>query len=361
MANQQVGAGQWFIHTWPNGSRASYDAFFARTLDYTGGNGEPNQGIAALIPDDFEIRFTETGSEAYDYWWITNAAGGFVDVPFELWNIGDAADPADDFQLLIYHYDLNENGVFDMQVGAGADHETSGGDNDPYTDPFYWMIPDDDTPGTQGYDNLVAGLKADNSVEPSWLGGPGTTLADGSPGAWAGPHRMVLVNWNGGDAIAATSVDDYNQALPETGTIFRIVTSKPNTTDDVFSFTTPKAVVADADSATMDVEMINVFPNPYYAHNPMELNRFDRFVTFNHLPAASVSETTIRIFNLSGVQVRKFEKDNESQFLRWDLQNELGLPVGSGIYIVHIDMPDLNKQKLLKVFIIQSKQILQYY
>ncbi|GAF76387.1 unnamed protein product [marine sediment metagenome] len=129
---------------------------------------------------------------------------------------------------------------------------------------------------------------------------------------------------------------------------------------DVFTFETVKTV-GDVELAELDVEMINVFPNPYYASNPGETNRFDRFVTFNHLPPLSVSETTIRIFNLAGVQVRKFEKDDETQFVKWDLKNESGLPVASGIYIAYVDMPDLGKQKVLKVFIVQSKQMLQYY
>lgn len=106
-----------------------------------------------------------------------------------------------------------------------------------------------------------------------------------------------------------------------------------------------------------DVEKLNVFPNPYYGGNPQETNRFNRFITFNHLP----QKATIRIFNLAGAQVRKLEKTDDSQFFRWDLQNENGLPVASGVYIVHIEMPDLGKTKVLKAFIVQAQQILEYY
>jgi hypothetical protein len=100
-----------------------------------------------------------------------------------------------------------------------------------------------------------------------------------------------------------------------------------------------------------------VFPNPYYAYNPQEPDRFTRFVTFNHLPV----KATIRIFNLAGVQVRKLDKNASGQFMRWDLQNESGLPVASGMYIAYIDMPDQGKQKILKLMIIQSQQQLKYY
>jgi hypothetical protein len=47
--------------------------------------------------------------------------------------------------------------------------------------------------------------------------------------------------------------------------------------------------------------------------------------------------------------------------MRWDLQNESGLPVASGMYIAYIDMPDQGKQKVLKLMVIQSQQQLKYY
>ena len=80
-------------------------------------------------------------------------------------------------------------------------------------------------------------------------------------------------------------------------------------------------------------------------------------MTFNHLP----QKATVRIFNLAGVQVRKLEKDTPEQFFRWDLLNESGLPVASGLYVAYIDMPDLGKTKVLKLMVIQSDQVLEYY
>jgi hypothetical protein len=127
---------------------------------------------------------------------------------------------------------------------------------------------------------------------------------------------------------------------------------------DEFSFSTAgKGVAYNADDEKADVEKINVFPNPYYASNPLETSRFDRYVTFNHLP----QKADIRIFTLSGTQVRYFQKDDADQFFKWDLKNERGLPVASGVYIVHIDMPDLGKEKVLKVFIVQAQEYLEFY
>ena len=84
---------------------------------------------------------------------------------------------------------------------------------------------------------------------------------------------------------------------------------------------------------------------------------YDNYVTFTHLP----TKATIRIFNLAGIEVRKLEKDNSSQFMQWDLKNGSNLPVGSGLNIAHIDLPDLGKEKVLKFVIVQNRQILEYY
>ncbi len=112
-----------------------------------------------------------------------------------------------------------------------------------------------------------------------------------------------------------------------------------------------------ASKAAADVEHINVFPNPYYAQNSLEPDRFNRFVTFTNMPP----KATIRIFNLAGVQVRKLEKDTDSQFFQWNLQNESNLPVASGMYIAHIDMPELGKTKIVKIMVVQSEQVLEFY
>ena len=138
---------------------------------------------------------------------------------------------------------------------------------------------------------------------------------------------------------------------------FLIEANHINSTADVFAFTAP-AVSYDVATATQDAEKITVFPNPYYGVNTEEINKYNRFVTFSHLP----QEARIRIYNLAGVQVREIRKNSASQFERWDLANESGLPVGSGLYIAHIEMPGLNgATKILKLAIVQEQQILDRY
>ena len=49
------------------------------------------------------------------------------------------------------------------------------------------------------------------------------------------------------------------------------------------------------------------------------------------------------------------------EFLRWDLDNENGLPVASGMYFVHIDMPDINKTRILKLAVVGEQQFLENF
>ena len=125
---------------------------------------------------------------------------------------------------------------------------------------------------------------------------------------------------------------------------------------DTYEFTTT-APTYSSSLAQDQVGEINVFPNPYYGFSSEELNKYNKFVTFNHLP----TQANVRIFNLAGVLVRSLEKQDNGQFLYWDLNNEYGLPVASGLYIVYIDMPDLGTTKILKVSIIQEQQVLDRF
>jgi hypothetical protein len=146
---------------------------------------------------------------------------------------------------------------------------------------------------------------------------------------------------------------------PANGTVIRFNTYKPIDLNDVFTFSTAGLDPTSSDSLlALAIEKINVFPNPYYAYNELATSPYDQYVTFTHLPA----KATIKIFNLAGVLVRTIEHDNAaSQFAKWDLLNASTIPVASGMYIAHINMPDAGKQKILKLMVIQSKQILEYY
>jgi hypothetical protein len=125
---------------------------------------------------------------------------------------------------------------------------------------------------------------------------------------------------------------------------------------DIYTFKT-EASTFSGNLAKDQVEEINVFPNPYYGFHSRETTRDGKFVTFSHL----TPKATIRIFDLAGVLVRTIVKDDPSQFIRWNLQNDSNFPVASGIYVVYIDIPDLGTSKILKLAVLQEEQILRVY
>ena len=130
--------------------------------------------------------------------------------------------------------------------------------------------------------------------------------------------------------------DGFFWGPPHAGEYIRINTNKPNTANDVFLFTAPQAKSLTEADRKNDLDMIRVVPNPYYGYHTGEVSIFDRWVQFTCLPEAC----RIRIFDLAGEVVRVLDKDDPtSTFLRWDLNNEYGLPVASGIYIYHVDVP----------------------
>lgn len=329
---QQVGDGAWGIASNHPTAGLDYAGMRNYLTGYSGGYGTPNMGLGALIPNDYEVRFTEAGARGF-YNWTTATVG---DVPFEIWNIGDANDPNDDFQCFPWILDTDENGEFnlldqptlDAIEGGSADHDASSGANDPYTDAIYWVEPLDAT-GTAGYDALLTLHENDPAAaaaEVLWA-----YLTDYDP--WncvAGMMRMVFVNWNGGNVNTGV----YNQDMPEPGTVFRIVTTKPNVAGvDKFTFTTPAPIRNDVTVGKDMLKDIKVVPNPYFAKSTYEPDQFNRVLKFTHLP----EKCKIRIFNLAGDLIQTIDKDDPSPVYDWNMENESEIPIASGIYVWYLE------------------------
>lgn len=75
-------------------------------------------------------------------------------------------------------------------------------------------------------------------------------------------------------------------------------------------------------------------PNPYYGYSGYESNRFDTKVRIINLPA----QATINIYTLDGALVRTLSKnDPNTPYIDWDIKNTAGLPVSSGMYLIHVN------------------------
>jgi len=304
-----------------------------------------NDNFTRLVPYDYEMRFTTAGGMGI--WAFEDNVQRAI--PFELWNIGISTpdDPSDDYRMIPGVLNDTGEAPADGTYNINAtDHPVSGGDNDPYMDWVYWYNPIDKTPGSAGYEAFVSSGD-DSQIEAEVMA------------------RTVLVNWNGGSVSDASFPQNVKAVIPETGTIFRMTTTKPNSASDIFTFSTTglQPITSNA-LAKADAKMVNVFPNPYFGQNRAEVNPVNRFVTLTHLPQNNV---TIRVFTIAGSLVRTLNDETRTadgtlgtNTATWDLRNEFNVPVASGIYIIHVDLGNLG-EKMLKIAVFMPEERLDKF
>jgi hypothetical protein len=121
-----------------------------------------------------------------------------------------------------------------------------------------------------------------------------------------------------------------------------------NRNNPMYTFNTRNLKVAtqNHNAAVNALDLINIVPNPYYAYSGYEKNQLDNRVKITNLP----DKCKIRIYTVSGTLVRTYTKD-DSQItsIDWDLKNQAGIPLASGLYIIHVDVPGVG-EKILKWF-----------
>ncbi|MBL4594138.1 MAG: T9SS type A sorting domain-containing protein, partial [Flavobacteriales bacterium] len=88
--------------------------------------------------------------------------------------------------------------------------------------------------------------------------------------------------------------------------------------------------------------LINVVPNPYYAFSLYETGTLDNRIKITNLP----EECTISIYNVNGTLMRRFQKGDPKTSLEWDLKNHVNVPVASGVYLIHVKVPDVGERTL---------------
>jgi hypothetical protein len=231
------------------------------------------------------------------------AAPFLIRIPFEVWNVDD---PDNEYQVNLTYRDRVRDGT---------------------ENPFWAWNPD----------NRMYAIIVNSPYDPNQV-----IQVDGGPDAINAPATWVTVHYGTNYGLGAVVKITYANPIQ-----FGVDTYGFQTTAPAYS----------SELAASQVNNINVFPNPYYGINSEELNKYNRFVTFSHLP----DQATVRIFNLAGVLVQTIQKDEPGQFLRWNLSNEDGLPVASGLYIAYIELPELGETKILKLAIVQEQQILDRF
>ncbi|MCW8812555.1 MAG: hypothetical protein OQK65_03390, partial [Chlorobium sp.] len=259
------------------------DGFAATSLPLYGGIGGTT--VIEDLQQDYELRWTgETGD--------TTINGKTVVITISGGSIATLIGAS--------NYDLGDHPL-----------NPNPGSTDPFTIriPFeVWNIDTDEQVNLLVYDRNAA---AEN--DPS---------VDGFR-VWNTQDRMYT--WTVNNSYTPTVIDPNSQEVADNATWNWVFFHSYFTTDDVikvsyanpmqvgidkYTFSPGAATFANTDKAKDEINKINVFPNPYYGVNSEELNKYNRFVTFSHLP----TKATIRIFNLAGVLVKTIEKDNMDQF-----------------------------------------------
>ena len=120
-----------------------------------------------------------------------------------------------------------------------------------------------------------------------------------------------------------------------------------NNFNPIYRFSTDDIVaeIGNNSVARSSIDMINVVPNPYYGYSEYETNQLDNRIKITNLP----QKATISIFTLSGTLVRTLKKDDSSiSSIDWDLKNDYGIPIASGLYVIHVKTNE--GEKVLKWF-----------
>ena len=134
---------------------------------------------------------------------------------------------------------------------------------------------------------------------------------------------------------------------PTAGDVYRLVVRTPFGAGDVFEFTTTAARV-DPTRAQQDFEEQEpyVVPNPYVAAASFEPERFatagrgPRRIEFRAIPAGA----TVRIYTVTGDLVQTLQHDGlATGMVPWDLRSKDNLEVAPGLYIFHVDAPEVGE------------------
>ncbi|MCI5055853.1 MAG: T9SS type A sorting domain-containing protein, partial [Flavobacteriales bacterium] len=99
----------------------------------------------------------------------------------------------------------------------------------------------------------------------------------------------------------------------------------------------------DANTAVDALDLIGVVPNPYYAYSQYEESKLDNRIKIINLP----KQAEINIYTTAGVLIRTITKDDPTiTSVDWDLKNTANISIASGLYLIHVKVPDVGERVL---------------
>jgi len=180
---------------------------------------------------------------------------------------------------------------------------------------------------------------------------------------YKGPQIRTIA-WAGMLMLAQDAqLKPLNQGLIPTETVYKLRVSRPfdtwyNDADGKkknglpryqFKIDGRQSTDQDAVQIANALDSIKVVPNPYYGFSQYETSQFSNVIKITNLPA----KCTVTIYSLDGKFIRQYRRDEVyapykqiTPDLEWDLKNNKGIPVASGVYLMQIQAPGLGERTI---------------
>ena len=134
-----------------------------------------------------------------------------------------------------------------------------------------------------------------------------------------------------------------------------------------FELSGKAATAVDASTIDEALSNVSVVPNPYYGGSTYEVNQNDGRVKITNVPR----NATITVYSLDGRFITQFKRDARRQSVTrttaavnfrqegpdvvWNIKNNAGIPVASGVYLIHVIDLETGAQRTVKWFGINRK------
>jgi hypothetical protein len=175
----------------------------------------------------------------------------------------------------------------------------------------------------------------------------------------AGVSSVPLYNGGGNDVRVSIRVNKPYQYF-NTGTPSSSYVSNNGMPHYRFNMNDYVVTKNKTEVAKNALDSINVVPNPYYAYSDYDKKAFDSRIKIVNLP----SNCKVSIYTTNGTLIRTLYRDVAKltegtsmgadiaggflydNIIEWDLRNEKGVPVSSGIYLIHVEAPGLGERTM---------------
>ena len=281
---------------------------------------------------------------------------GFVDVPFSAWIVDDVYNVE---QQLAVGFMERRSAVTGSPFNGDPDGIWDPGTNLGQTGEYIFIFNADYDPS--GNQQVYKGNYPASTTVWSDLKGyiipPDASASEGERTIAQSPYFDILY------LVGVQQLDSLQNY--QNGDVFTLpVAAYGYTTDNVYQWSTLDGTTITSQDEQDLWNSVNVYPNPLYGYNQLTqyyTNTPDEpWVTFTNLP----EQITIKIYSLSGSLLRTLTTDDKSSpdspFLNWDLLNESGLRVASGMYLAIVSSPIYGDKTLKLAIIMPQKQIQRY-